>query len=92
MRRADLRLLDEIGRVRDLRHVQILEEALVAVQPADMGRGEGDVAFGIVLAEVRLVQPVDGAPGDELDLDTGFLGELRCDGLGDEVGNFRPSC
>ena len=32
-----------------------------------MRRREGDVAFGIALGELRLVQPVDGAAGDEFD-------------------------
>jgi hypothetical protein len=46
---------------------------------------EGDVAFGAALGELRLVQPVDGAAGDELDISSGLLLELLGRGLGDEV-------
>ena len=50
-----------------------------------MRRGERDVAFGIALGELLLVEPVDGAAGDEIDRHAGFLGEFLGDGFGDEV-------
>ena len=85
VKRTDLRLVDETLGVRDLRQVERLEQPVIGVEPADMRGREGDVAFGAALGELRLVQPIDGAAGDELDIGSGLLLELLGRGLGDEV-------
>jgi hypothetical protein len=85
MRRADPGLLDEVRRVRDLGHVERLEQAVIDVEPADMGGREGHIALGRVLGELGLVEPVDGTAGDVLDLGAGLRLELRGDGLVDQI-------
>ena len=93
MIRADLGLLDQRLGVRDLVEIERLVQTVIGVEPADMRRREGDVAFGIALGELGLVEPVDGAAGDELDLGAGLGRELLGDGLRRSgPSSCRPSC
>ena len=41
-----------------------------------MTGGQGQVGLGIALGQLAFVEAVDGAAGDELDLDAGLGGEL----------------
>jgi len=50
-----------------------------------MRGGEGDVALRTALGELLLVEPVDGATGDELDRHAGLLGEFLGNRIGDQV-------
>jgi hypothetical protein len=52
MKRTEARFIDEIARVRNLGEVELLEQATVRVEPADMRRSEGDVAFRVALGEL----------------------------------------
>ena len=70
---ADLGLLDQRLGIRNLAQIERLIEAVGGVEPADMRRGEGEIAFGIALGELGLVQAVDGAAGDEFDVGAGLL-------------------
>ncbi len=81
--RADLGLLDQVLGVRHFDEIQRLVEPVIGIKPADVRRGESDVAFGIALGELLLVEPVDGAAGDEFDRHTG----LGCEALADDLGH-----
>ena len=59
------------------------KQAAVHVKPADMRGREGDVAFRVGLGEPSLIEPIDGAAGDEFDRHAGFRGEF----FGHRIGN-----
>jgi hypothetical protein len=82
---ADPRLRDQIPGVRHLAEIERLVETIVGVKPADMRRGERDVAFGIALGKLLFVEPIDRAAGDVLDRNAGLGGELLGDDIGDHV-------
>src|SRR4029453_2754966 len=82
---TDLRLLNQIPSVRHLAEIKLLVEAVVRIEPADVRSREGDVALGVALGELLLVQPIDGAAGDVLNGRAGLGGELLADNIGDHV-------
>ncbi len=82
---ADFGLLDQLAGIWHLAQVERLIKPVIRVEPSDMGRGEGDIALGIALGELLLVQPIDGAAGDVFDRNAGLGGELLADNVGDHV-------
>src|SRR5215475_1413129 len=82
---TDLRLLNQVPRVRHLAEIELLVQAVVRIKPTDVRGREGDVALRIALGELLLVQPIDGAAGDVFNRRAGVGGKLLGDNIGDHI-------